>query len=238
MLSDVGIFRMKKVRKHTHIISIRATLLHSLTKHLCSNNNRASLATALVNDILLKDWNVFRWALHTQISTSHHDTVAKFYNLFKIVTLETRWLFNFGHDAGREVTLRDFGCDNFFDLQNVFGALHKGKSNPVHTNLEHVIQIGSVLGCQATDLQDGIGGVDTLAVADFPTNNDLAVQVVFPSFDNLNLDFSIINHQLVANFGRRNNLWVWQLHATAIALGLVQIKAEKLSLLQDLSLGV
>ena len=94
-------------------------------QHLCCDNDRASVLSTLVYDGLLKNRNIFWWTLDSQVSTSHHDTVAKFDNALQVVTVKTRWFFNLCHDTRFEVSFRDLGINNATDFFNVLRALNK-----------------------------------------------------------------------------------------------------------------
>lgn len=197
-----------------------------------------ALLTAFINNFLLQEWNIFRRAFDTQISTRHHDSVASSHNLLEIVIQKARGLFNLGHDSGSESSGGQFFVNQGIDFINIRGSLDERKRNPVDTNSQHVLQVTAVLGCEGTNLENRVGSVDSLAVLDFSRNIDIALEVVGALGNDAKFDLAVVNEQKVTDFGGLDDLWVGQLTAVLVALGFVRIETEQLILIEVFSIGV
>mmetsp|Transcript_88593 Transcript_88593/g.173290 ORF Transcript_88593/g.173290 Transcript_88593/m.173290 type:complete len:329 (+) Transcript_88593:742-1728(+) len=201
-------------------------------QHLCSNNHWPSLLAAFVDNGLLENRHIFGWAFDTQISTGNHDTVAKVDQSLQIVSVKAGRLFNFGHDTRFEVTLGDFGINDGSDLFNIFGTLHKGQSDPIDTNFQHVIKIASILGSKRTDFQNGIRSVDSLAITNLSWYLDDTIKVTFSLSSNSETNFAIVHQKSMSHFTGLDNFGVGKLDTSVVTHGRIQIQSEALSLLK------
>mmetsp|Transcript_15710 Transcript_15710/g.32480 ORF Transcript_15710/g.32480 Transcript_15710/m.32480 type:complete len:436 (-) Transcript_15710:247-1554(-) len=192
-------------------------------QHLCGDDNRLSLLSAFINDRLLQDWNILRRAFYSKITSCHHDSVAQFDQFLQIVSVEARGFFDLGHNRWLGFPRRDLAVDNFPNFQNVFWLLDKRQSDPIDTNLQHVIQIAAILGCKWTDFENGIGSVDSLAVGNFSGNIDVAHQVIVSLFNDRELDLSVIDHERVTNFAGTYDFWVGQIDSGIVSEGRVEV---------------
>ena len=67
---------------------LQMTKRSCMLTYLRSHDNRFALIAAFVDDDFLEDRHVFGGAFDSQISTGHHDTIAKFHNLFERVSIK------------------------------------------------------------------------------------------------------------------------------------------------------
>jgi hypothetical protein len=207
-------------------------------QHLSGNHDRAALLSALINNLLLQNGDIFGRAFDTQISTSHHDTLTESNNFLKIVSIKTRWLLNLGHDTGSKGSCWKHFVNEFINLNNIIWLLNKGKSDPIDTNTEHVFQITAILGSEWADCETGIGSVNTLAVANLSSDIDSAIEKAFALANDGQFDLAVVDHEGVADFTGFDNLGVRELNAGGISEGLVRIESKGLTLIQRFTLGV
>ena len=130
--------------------------------YLRSHDDGFALIAAFVDDDFLEDRHVFGGAFDSQISTGHHDTIAKFHNLLERVSIKAGWHFDLGHNIRGEGVLRIELRNQLLDFNDVLRTLDEGQGNPVHPDAQHVLQVRSILGCQARDLQNRIWRIDSL----------------------------------------------------------------------------
>ena len=77
------------------------------------------------------------------------DTIAKLHDPFQVVIPEAGRFLNLCHNVRWVCIVRVVAHDQPPNFYNILRALYKGQSNPIDSNTQHVIQIFSVLGCQA-----------------------------------------------------------------------------------------
>mmetsp|Transcript_13840 Transcript_13840/g.39881 ORF Transcript_13840/g.39881 Transcript_13840/m.39881 type:complete len:228 (+) Transcript_13840:534-1217(+) len=121
-------------------------------QHLSSNDDRSPLLAAFINNCLLQNRNIFRWALNAKIATSDHNPVALSNKSLQVISIKTRGFLDLRHDARLEITFRDLGINDGANLVNICWLLNERESDPIDTDLQHVVQITSVLWSQGTDL--------------------------------------------------------------------------------------
>ena len=115
-------------------------------------------------------------------------------------------------------------------LEDVARPLHEGERQPVDAELAGELEVLLVLVRQRRQRQHHVGDVDALAVRDLAADDDLGQRVLRRAFGDLQPDLAVVDQERRARLERGEDLRMRQADAGDVAIGGVEVEAERRAL--------
>ncbi|MNT12346.1 hypothetical protein D3C72_1472710 [compost metagenome] len=154
--------------------------------------------------------------LHAKVAARDHHRIGLGQN--RLQAVDRSGLLQLGYDAS--TTLNDLP-----DLHDVGGALHERQRDPIDTQRESEVEVGTVLLGQRRQRQHHAWHVHALAVRQHATVDDARVGMVRAARHDFEPQFAVVEQQFDPGLERREDLRVRQRH-TGRVTGLVAIEVE------------
>ena len=147
-----------------------------------------------MNQILLKQRNLFSWHLDSEIPAGHHDSVAQRQDRVDLV--DRFKFFDLRHHGRGEAML----ANEFSDLLHIRWVAHETEGDPVDTLLKSEGQILAVFLGQSTHRELHVWEIHPFVVGEHATHGDDAMQGLISEIDpvNAHLDAAIVEKDAAA----------------------------------------
>src|SRR5262249_15119576 len=158
-------------------------------EHLGRDDHGLRRDPASTHQLLLSAGNIFVRDLDPEITASNHDCIGEANDVLDLI--EGRGLLDLRHEPG-PIT------DQSARLDHVAWLLHEGQGDPIDAESQSEGEVGAILRGQRRKVQNRIGKVDSLAVRDHASHNNLGFDVVVSETGHAYPDAAVIDQEIMS----------------------------------------
>ena len=196
-------------------------------QHFCSSNNSLTKQAATVNELLLYGRNLDERNFYTQVASSNHDAICNFANFVDVVYTGT--VLNLCDDANVCATV----CvKEISESLSVCLCGNEGCCNEINVVLDTEKQVCLVCFAKVVVLQNLVREVHALAIRNFATCSNCAVNVIALNGVYNELNKSVTYHNYITGVEFLSKSLVCYRNASLIALYVVCCECELIALVK------